>query len=144
MTALLSIAQAFEQKLAAMPAIADAVYRAKTRPMPEQHSKDICVRLVAAIKQNALSAAFGNPQDFETTITVECRARSTSIQGDEAVDALLAAVNDRLQLDPQMGGQAMDINLQFINYDFDNDADNTAVAILTYAVLHRTTDNQLN
>jgi hypothetical protein len=133
MTIFAALATALETILKQAPAIADAVYQAKMRPMQTEHSKDITITL----RQSAAQEMLGNGvQDFDTIFTIEARARGTSLNGHDLLDPLISAINERIQTGEAISDDVY-LKIDSINYDFDADADNTAVATLTYTASHR-------
>lgn len=140
MTIFLSLAQAVTSALNQLPAIADAVYQAKPRPMQTEHASDLTVTL----RQTANQELLGNQvQDFDTQFTVECRVRGVSLNGHALLDPIISSVNKRIQTGQALTDLAY-INLSGITFDFDSDADNCAVATMSYTALHRSTNNSLS
>jgi hypothetical protein len=135
MTIFAALATALEAQLKQAPTIADAVYQAKMRPMQGEHSKDLTITL----RQSAAQEMLGNDvQDFDTLFTIEVRARGAVTNGHDLLDPLIAAVNARIQTGEVLSPDVY-IKLDSINYDFDAEADSTAVATLTYTASHRST-----
>lgn len=135
-TAFSAITTAIVAALGAGTPVSPNIYRARLRPMAQQHATAVAVRL-----QNAFTERFAvanAPVDYDTTMAVECYARSSTTTADVAVDALLEAVYARLASDSTLGGLVGDIWVAALNWDFDADAEQTACVTLTYKVLHRT------
>lgn len=135
-TAFNAIVTAMVAALSAATAVSPNIFRARLRPMAEQHTTAVVVRLQDAQPQRFAIA--GAPVDFDTTIAVECYARTSTTTADVAVDALVEAVYAKLAADTTLGGLVGDIFMQSANWDFDADGEQTACATLTFKVVHRT------
>lgn len=136
-----TIVAAIKTRLEAAPAVSAQVYRARLRPVAEQHLDAVVVRI-----HSGIAARFGilnGPTDWDTAIDVECYARSATLSADAAVDTLLAKVWARLAADASLGGLVMDMNPQEINYDLAGEGDQMACATLSLKVLHRTQNQSL-
>lgn len=140
-TAFAGIAAAIQSALQAATPVSAHVHRAKTRGLPEEWTDMVNIRLSSAARERF--ATQGGPCDWDTTVLVECSARSATDTPDDAVDALMSAVHARIQEDPTLNGLVMDLDLTNLDYDFDQQAENTAMVTLTYLVLHRTAHNAL-
>lgn len=140
-TAFAGIVAAMVDALSSAPAVSAQVYRARMRPMAQQHTTAVVVRIQDAQADRA--AMQGAPVDFVTTIAVECYARSATQTPDLAVDDLLAAVYAKLAADSTLGGLVGDLYPSTLQYDFDTDAEQTACVTLTYQVVHRTANLSL-
>ena len=136
MSALNDIVAAMVAALAAKPAVSANIERARVRVLPETWTSAVVVRIESATLE--LSALAGAPIDTDTTVVVECYARSNTTAPDVAVDDLLAAVYARLAQNPTLNGLAADMAATGINYDFSTDAAQHACATVTYLVRHRT------
>ena len=136
MTAFSTIVGAIVTALQGAPAVSPQVYRARMRPIAEQHTTAVVVRLQDA--QAERFAINGAPVNQSTTIAVECYARSSTLDPDVAVDTLLADVYAKLAADTTLGGLVSDLFVTGIAWDFDMDAQHTACATLTCLVQHRT------
>lgn len=142
MTALAAIVTALVANLSAATAVSPNIYRALLRPLPDAATTAVVVRLQnATLDRDQLN---GNPVDMTTRIAVECYAKSTTTTADLAVDDLLQSVYTRLMADQTLGGTVMDINCTDINFGFDAEAQQFAVATLTLDVRHRTSSLNLN
>lgn len=134
-TIFLQAVQALVATLQAAPAVAPKVYRTRLRPLAQQDSTAVVVRLSGSdpdtsVGQGALTV-------WSTAITLECYARgSASAPADETVDALLAQVYARLQQDPSLGGTAGGLTPHSLALDYDIDGEQTACATLTLLVRH--------
>lgn len=116
--------------------VSPQIHRARVRPLPEDWTTAVSVRLEQAeFDRLAIRQA---PINLDTTVVVECYARSSTLTPDLAADALLAAVYARLAADPTLGGTVSDLQPLSMTYDFDSDADRTACVSITYLVRHRT------
>ena len=136
MTVFANIIAAVVVRLQTVPAASLQVYRARLKPIAEQHQDAVVVRI-----ESSLPERFGilnAPTDWDTTLAIECYARSATLTADQAVDALLAKVFAKLAADPSLGGLVMDLNPTALEYDFAGDAEQMACATLTLKVLHRT------
>lgn len=148
MTIFANLAIAVTDLLQQGQPVADVVGRGFARPMATQHATAVTVVLRQADAQNLLGQQpLGNAgaiRDFDTTFTVECRARSVAQLHDEALDPLLSAVALRLGTVLNINGQNVYLDLQNIGFDYDSDADNCAVATLTYTAMHRSVNADLS
>jgi hypothetical protein len=136
MTAFSAIVTALVANLSAPIAVSANIYRTLLRPLPDTATTAVVVRLQnAAPDRDQLN---GNPVDMTTQIAVECYARSSTTTADLAVDALLESVYTRLMSDQTLGGTVMDINCTALQFGFDAEAQQFAVATLTLDVRHRT------
>src|SRR5690606_15044844 len=111
-----------------------------TVEMPDQASEAISVQWEQGLPRPAAIA--GAPVDWETRLTVECFARSTSETGDVAVDPLLQRVYERLAADPSLGGMVDDLVIAGIEAENTTEGKKTGWVRLTYIAQHRT-DNYL-
>lgn len=135
-TVFAGIVTAMVALLQAGTPVSAQIHRARVRPLSEDWTTAVAVRLESAeLDRLALRQA---PINSDTTVIVECYARSTSQSPDLAADALLAAVYARLAADPTLGGTVADLQPLSLAYDFDLDADRTACVSITYLVRHRT------
>lgn len=135
-TAFASIVGAIVARLQQAPAVSAQVHRARMRPLPSDWTDAVVVRILDA--QLDPFVILGAPVNVDTTVVVECYARSTTLSADLAADAVLQAVYARLVADPTLAGLVADLQLQSLAYDFDADADRAACVSLTYLVRHRT------
>lgn len=136
MTAFATVVAAMVSALQSAPAVSPQVFRARMRPLAEQHSTAVVVRIQDAQAQRF--AIQGAPVDFATTIAVECYARSATQDADVAVDQLLSDVYAKLAADTTLGGLVQDLFAASLAYDFDVDAERTACVTVTYQVQLRT------
>jgi hypothetical protein len=143
MTAFGTIVAAIKTALVANPAVSAQVDRARLRAVPEDRETAVAIRLDSATPDRF--AILNGPTDWDTTIYVECYARSAGATqtADEAVDALLGAVWARLTADTSLGGLVMDLRPVSLEYDFDGKADDLACVTLGLGVLHRTNNPSL-
>jgi hypothetical protein len=140
-TAFGTIVAAIKTRLEAAPAVSAQVWRARLTPVAAQHLDAVVVRI-----QSGIASRFGilnGPMDWDTTIDIECYARSTTLTADAAVDALLAKVWARLAADSSLGGLVMDLNPTEVNYDLAGEGDQLACVTLSLKVLHRTQNQSL-
>jgi hypothetical protein len=111
------------------------VCRARVRALPESWQTAVSVRMQGADFERFTMR--GAPVNVDTQLVVECYARSTTLQPDQAADALLGSVYARLALDPTLGGLVADLEAQSLEYDFESLADQAACISITYLVRHR-------
>lgn len=135
-TVFAGIVGAMTAALAAAPAVSPQIHRARMRPLPQEWSTAVVVRIEGA--QLDPLAIQGAPINTDTTVIVECYARSATQSPDLVADALLQSVYAKLAADPTLGGLVADCQLTGLAYDFDQDAERTACVLLTYLVRHRT------
>lgn len=136
MTAFNVILAAVKTKLEQAPAVSTQVYRARLKPVAAQHNDAVVIRIQGGSAERF--AILGGPTDWDTTIDIECYARSATLSPDEAVDALLGKVWARLAADTTLGGLVMLLHQSDLSYDFSGAADDMACATLTLKVMHRT------
>lgn len=135
-TVFAGIVAAMVARLQTAPAVSTQIHRARMRPLAADWTSAVVVRIQDA--QLDRLAIAGAPINTDTTIVVECYARSASLSPDLAADALLQAVYARLAADPTLGALVADCQPTSLAYDFDADADRTACVLITYLVRHRT------
>lgn len=140
-TAFGTIVAALKTALEAAPAASARVYRARLQPVAAQHADAVVVRIQSSTPERF--AILNSPTDWDTTIEIECYARSGTLTADAAVDALLAKVWAKLAADTSLGGLVMDVNPVSLEYDFAGEADQMACVTLGLRVLHRTANNTL-
>lgn len=135
-TVFAGIVAAVVARLQQAPAVSGQVHRARMRPIAAQWSTAVVVRLLQAeLDRLAISGA---PINVDTTLVVECYARSTTLEPDLAADQLLQDVYARLATDPTLGDLVADLMPVGLAYDFDSDAERLACVSITYLVRHRT------
>lgn len=142
-TAFGTIVAGIKSALDASPAVSSMVERARLDAVPEQQETAVVIRLESA--QAERFAILNGPTDWDTTIAIECYARSAgaSQSADAAVDSLLASVWARLAADTSLGNLVMDLNPVSLEYDFDGKADDMACVTLALLVKHRTNNPSL-
>lgn len=136
MTAFATILGAIVTKLNAAPAVSSQIYRARLKPIAAQHDDAVVIRIEGGAGERF--AILGGPTDWDTTINIECYARSVTLTADEAVDQLLGKVWARLASDTSLGGLVMYLHQAELNYDFAAAADDMSCVTLTLKVMHRT------
>lgn len=136
MTAFNTIVAAIKTRLESAPAVSTQVYRARLKPVAAQFNDAVVIRIQGGTADRF--AILGAPTDWNTTIEIECYARSATLTPDEAVDALLGKVWARLAADTSLGGTVMLLHESDVNFDFSGAADDMACATLTLKVMHRT------
>ena len=115
--------------------VSGQIYRARMRPLAAQHANAVVVRLQSS--QAEPNAITGAPFDWQTIISTECYARSTSTSPDLAADTLWAAVYARLVADTTLGAVVSDLRCISLAYDFDQDTDATVCISATWQANHR-------
>jgi len=140
-TAFAQIVGAIKAALEDTPAVSERVYRGRTRPMDAEWPDMVNIRLDTATRERF--AIQDGPADWDTTLIIECTARSTIDAPDLAIDALMHAAHNRLQLDTTLDGLVMDLDLKSLEFTFDEDAEKTGTVAMTYMVLHRTDSTTL-
>lgn len=139
-TAFSRVTSAVMAMLQASPPVCRAIYRARSGVIPDKDDEAITVQWAQGLpRPGAIATA---PIDWQTTITVECYARSTTESGDVAVDPLLEKVYERLASNPTLGGMVDDLVIAGIEAENTAEGRKTGWVRLTYVAEHRT-DNQL-
>lgn len=141
MTVFATIVTAVVATLTAGTPVSPNIYRARMRPIAQQHDTAVVVRIGSAAAERGDIG--GAPVDFTTQLAVECYARSATTTPDLAADALLGTVYARLMADTTLGGLVMDMHLTNIDYDFDETGEKTACVTLQLAVRHRASSTTL-
>ena len=135
-TVFAGVVGAMVQALQSGTPVSDYISRARIRPLAEEWQTAVVVRLQEA--QFDRMASFGAPLNTDTTVVVECYARSSSLSPDLAVDQIMQDTYARLAADPTLGGLVADCQPTGINFDFEQDQDRMGCALMTYVVRHRT------
>ena len=141
-TAFADIVSAVIAQLSAPPAVCEKIYRSSSSIVPDQVDRAINVEFNRALPQ--LSTIAGAPIDWNSTISVECLARSMSESGDLAVDPLMFAVFERLAQDPTLGGLIGDLAVVGVEADNSVEGKKTGWVRITYVADHRTNNSTLN
>lgn len=141
-SAFLDITGAVVDLLSQEPAIADAVYRARDKSVPEGIATALSVQMIGAVP--ALGALKGAPVDWSTRISVECYARGTTGAPDQLVDPLLVAVYSRLAQHTTLGGLVDDIGEPVLEAEYSSEGKKTGWVCMTYTVQHRTGNSTLS
>ncbi len=139
-TSFSKVTSAVMAMLAASPAVCRAVYRARSGVIPDKDDEAVTVQWEQGLPRPGVIA--GAPIDWQTRITVECYARSTTETGDVAVDPLLEKVYERLAANPTLGGMVDDLVIAGIEAENTAEGKKTGWVRLTYIAEHRT-DNLL-
>lgn len=136
------IAAAIVTALSASPAVSSSITRNRVRPLAEEQTSGVVVRILSS--QATPFAVQGGPMLWDTLIGIECYGRSATLSADEATDALLEAVYERLAANASLGGLAEDLQIQAVTWT--QDAADKAIGCATaeYLVRHRTANNTLN
>lgn len=137
-TAFDAISDAIVSALSAPPAVAPVIVRGFARPMAEQHTRQIVVRLNAASGQ--MYAVKGAPINWDTRVDIECYARATGGgESEAAANSLLADAASRLLADETLGGAAQGIGPDIaIEWSADAGAQGVACATASITYAHRT------
>lgn len=141
-SAFSAIVGAIVDALSAAPEISRNIFRARERTLAESHVTAINVQWDGAMPNRG--AIKGAPIDWQSKVTVECYARSTTQGGDLAVDPLMVAVYERLANDPTLGGLVSDIECVGIEAQNDSQGQKTGWVGITYSVSHRTSNDKLS
>jgi len=141
-TAFATIVSAVIAQLAAEPAVCEKIYRATGSVVPDQVDLAINVEFGRALP--AVGAIAGAPIDWQSTISVDCFARSFTESGDLAVDPLLFAVFERLAQDPTLGGLIGDLTVAGVEAENSVEGKKTGWVRITYVADHRTNNSTLN
>ena len=142
MTVFVDITAAIMAVLNAAPAISDNVFRARDRAMAEEYSTAINVQVSDSTP--FVVAINGAPIDWETTVTIECYAKSSTTSGDLAVDPILAAVFARVSANPSLNGTIGWIEPKGFKFEFDSQGHKTGWVGMTYSAHHRTSNMTLD
>lgn len=135
-TVFSNVVGAIVQALEAGTPVSPNISRARIKPLAAEWQTAVVVRLQES--QLDRMAIRGAPINTDTTVVVECYARSTSLSPDQAVDQLMQDAYARLAADPTLGGLVSDCQPQSINFDFDSEQDRMGCALITCLVRHRT------
>jgi hypothetical protein len=141
-TAFSGIVGAVMEALQADPPVCPTIYRARPSIVPEQLEQVVNVQWEQGLA--GMASIRGAPIDWTTKLSVECFARSVQDSGDVAVDPLLAAVFERLALDPTLGGLVADLVVAGIEAENTSEGKKTGWVRLTYIAQHRTENGILN
>jgi hypothetical protein len=141
-SAFSKITAALVEMLRADPPLAEVVYRARSRVVPEKAATAINVQFNGALPSASVIA--GAPIDWVSKFSIECLARgSVTVGSDEAMDPLLLGVFDRIAADRTLGGLVDDIGEPMIEADYSAEGEKTGWVCLTYPVEHRTQNSTL-
>jgi hypothetical protein len=135
-TVFSQISAALVNLLQAGTPVAEMIYRARSRTVPEKVMTAASVQFIGALPASA--AIKGAPIDWVSKYTIECLARSKTEAGDEAVDPLLLEVFKRIAADTTLGGLVDHISDPTIEADYSAEGEKTGWMCLTYTVEHRT------
>lgn len=141
-TAFSKIVAAVISALSAGPAVCDTIYRARVRELPDQVDQAVNVFFTGALPE--AGAINGAPVDWSTRLVVECYARSTTDEGDVAVDPVFQRVYERLAQDSTLGGLVDDFAIAGIEAENTAEAKRTGWVRLSYNVQHRTSNLTLD
>lgn len=123
--------------LRSAPAVASSVTRVRLRPQPKSVLYGVDVHPSRSLP-GVSDVPMGYPVSWDTSISVDCYARSTvATSPDEAIDALVESVYTRLMQDPTLGGEVIGLQPQDLSYDFDADGEQTTCVTLVFQILQR-------
>jgi hypothetical protein len=141
-SAFSKITGALVQLLDMEPPIADVIYRARSRVVPQSVFRAINVQFNGGMP--APGAITGAPVDWTSKFSIECFARAaTSENNDEAVDPLLMAVYSRIAADTTLGGLVDNVGEPLIEAEYSADGERTGWICMTYPIEHRTQQSTL-
>jgi hypothetical protein len=141
-SAFSKITGALVQLVEAEPPIADAVYRARSRAVPQSIRRAINVQFDIGLPQPG--AINGAPVDWTSKFSIECFARADAEQNnDEAVDPLLMEVYRRIAADTTLGGLVDNVGEPMIEAEYTADGERTGWVRMTYPIEHRTQQSTL-
>lgn len=146
-TAFLTVAQAVRDVLLTAPALANGhVSLPLRRPVPPEWASAIEVRIGATDGETSFAGRAG-PTRFTSTLVLEIYARGTdATTADDALDALLGAVHERLHThtwDPALRILQLGLNPR-IDWDWQQGDTPHAHASYQTTVLHDTTGADLS
>lgn len=141
-TAFSKIVAAVVAALSAGQGVCETIYRARVRDLPDQVDQAVNVFFTGAMPD--AGAITGAPIDWSTRLVVECYARSTSDEGDLAVDPLFKRAYECLAQDSTLGGLVDDFAIAGIEAENSAEAKRTGWVRLSYNVQHRTSNQTLD
>jgi hypothetical protein len=137
-SAFFKITAAFVAALSLNPPVAGMVFKARERQIDSDTPTAVNVQFEGS--EPTAGAIFGAPVDWRSRIAVDCYARSSTVNGDAAIDPVLAAVYARLAQDTTLGGLVADIGVPLLDADYDAQGQKTGWVRMTYVVTHRTSN----
>ncbi len=140
--AFASLVGAIKALLEVGPAVSGQIFRARLKPIASQFVDAVVIRIASAV-DTELFMGPDQPTDWDTTVQIDCYARTATLDADAGVDELLGKVGARLKSDPTLGGLVGDLRITNLDYDFAAAADQMACVTLTLKVMHRTTNLSL-
>jgi len=136
------ITGALVQLMKADPPIADEVYRARSRVVPQSVRRAINVQFDSGMPQPGVIN--GAPVDWTSRFSIECFARADADQNnDEAVDPMLTEVYRRIAADTTLGDLVADVGVPMIEAEYTADGERTGWVRMTYPIEHRTEQSTL-
>ncbi|MBX9870342.1 MAG: hypothetical protein K2X63_11120 [Burkholderiaceae bacterium] len=136
------IVSAFVAKLQEAPVVCDVIVEDEGRAVDEACQETVVVFYDGSSMPD-MGVITGAPLDWTSRIVVDCFARSKTVTGRKAADALMKRVFERLATNPNLGNFEWFIGFPSIDVEIDLQAQRTGVARLTYFVQHRTRNNIL-
>lgn len=141
-SAFFKITGALVQLLTAEPAIADAVYRARTRVIQQSITRAINVQFDGGMPQDGVIN--GAPINWTSKFSIECFARAASTENnDEAVDPMLTAVYGRIAADRTLGGLVDYVGEPLVEAEYSAEGERTGWIRMSYPVEHSTEQSTL-
>jgi hypothetical protein len=140
-TSFYSITSHLMALFAQAPAVSANIYRARDRNIPAENLTALNVQFDGASPMSM--AIKGAPIDWMSKFSIDCYAKSKSVEGDEAVDPLLSAVFARIAADTTLGGLVVDVGVPFVETEYSAEGFRTGWVRLTYPVQHRTQNSTL-
>lgn len=125
---------------AGLAAVADGgvIAGRRTRPMAEQHSRQ--VHVYADFSKPVRAEISGQPDDWMTRLRLECAARAVAgLSGEDAADDLAAQAYALVMSDPTLGGlQVIDLIPVGLTWDSEESDLTMGVCQVLFDVKHRT------
>lgn len=141
-SAFSNITGALVQLMTAEPAIADVVYRARSRVIQQTITRAINVQFDGGMPQDGVIN--GAPINWTSKFSIECFARAAGAENnDEAVDRLLAEVYSRIAADRTLGGLVDYVGEPVLEADYSAEGERTGWIRMSYPVEHSTAQSTL-
>lgn len=142
-SAFSKITSALVQLLDVDPPIADVIYRARSRVIPQSTHRAINVQFNTGMPTPG--AIGGAPVDWTSRFSIECFARAaTSENNDEAVDPMLMAVYSLIAADTTLGGLVANVGEPLVEAEYSAEGERTGWICMTYAIEHETQQSTLD
>lgn len=140
-TAFSDITARLVELFAAAPAISPNIYRARDRAISKAAVTAISVQWDGAVPTPG--EIKGAPIGWESRVTVECYARTTTESPDVAVDPLLFQVYGRIAADTTLGGLVDYVGEPLLEAEFSAEGERTGWVRMTYLIQHETENSTL-